>query len=170
MMKEFLETGKIVGTHGVRGMVRIQPWCDDADFLCGFEKIYIKEGRECLSVGKMQPHGNVVIAALSGVDSIEKAEALRGSVIYIKRDDVELEDGQYFVDDIIGCEVFDIENGEKLGVVSDVSPTGANDVWHVKCEDREVLIPKIDEVVKTVDIAAHRIEISVMKGLFDDED
>ena len=79
MMKEFLETGKIVGTHGVRGMVRIQPWCDDADFLCGFEKIYIKEGRECLSVGKMQPHGNVVIAALSGVDSIEKAEALRGS-------------------------------------------------------------------------------------------
>ena len=169
-MKEFLETGKIVGTHGVRGMVRIQPWCDDADFLCGFEKIYIKNGEQALSVLKIQPHGNVVIAALDGVDSIEKAEALRGSVIYIKRDDVTLSEGQYFVDDIIGCEVFDIENGEKLGVISDVSPTGANDVWHVRCDGREVLIPKIDEVVKTVDITARRVEISVMKGLFDDED
>ena len=169
-MKDFLETGKIVGTHGVRGMVRIQPWCDSADFLCGFKKLYIKNGEEALSVLKIQPHGNVVIAAFSGVDSIEQAEKLRGSVVFIKRSDVKLEEGQYFVDDIIGCEVFSVETGEKLGVISDVSPTGANDVWHVKNETGEHLIPKIDDIVKSVDIAANRIEISVMKGLFSDED
>lgn len=169
-MKDFLEAGKIVGTHGVRGMVRIQPWCDGADFLCGFKKLYIKGGQECLSVVKIQPHGNVVIAAFKGVDSIESAEKLRDSVLFIKRSDVNLPDGQYFVDDILGCSVFDIENGELLGEVSDVSPTGANDVWHIKRGEKEYLIPKIDDVVKTVDVENGRIEISVMKGLFDDED
>lgn len=168
-MKEYLETGKIVGTHGVRGMVRIQPWCDSPEFLCGFKKLYINGG-EVLSVQKIQPHGNVVIAQLKGVESIEDAEKLRGRVVSIKRADAKLQEGQYFVDDIIGCEVYDIENGELLGKISDVSPTGANDVWHIKRGEREYLIPKIDDIVKTVDVVSGRVEINVMKGLFDDED
>lgn len=169
-MKDFLEAGKIVGTHGVRGMVRIQPWCDTGDFLCGFKKLYIKGGEEALTINKIQPHGNVVIAAIKGVDSIELAEKLRGSVLFIKRGDVSLPEGQYFIDDIIGCEVFDVLSGEKLGVISDVSPTGANDVWHIKRDGNEYLIPKIDEVVKSVDITEKKVLISVMKGLFSDED
>ncbi len=168
-MKEFLETGKITGTHGVRGMVRIQPWCDSNEFLCSFGSIYLQSGRE-LKVEKMQPHGTVVIAKLKGIDSIADAEALREKVIMIKRSDVQLEAGRYFVDDIIGCKVYNIENNELLGEVCDVSATGANDVWHVKCEQGVHLIPKIDEIVKSVDIENGRIEISVMKGLFGDED
>ncbi len=168
-MKEYLETGKIVGTHGVRGMVRIQPWCDSPEFLCGFKKLYINGG-EVLLVQKIQPHGNVVIAQLKGVESIEDAEKLRGRVVSIKRADAKLQEGQYFVDDIIGCEVYDIKNGELLGKISDVSPTGANDVWHIKRGEREYLIPKIDDIVKTVDVVSGRVEINVMKGLFDDED
>ncbi len=168
-MKEYLETGKIVGTHGVRGMVRIQPWCDSPEFLCGFKKLYIN-GKEALSVLKMQPHGNVVIAQLKGVESIDDAEKLRGKVVSIKRTDVKLKKGQYFVDDIIGCEVYDISSGELLGKISDVSPTGANDVWHIKRGEMEYLIPKIDDIVKNVDVVSGRIEINVMKGLFDDED
>ena len=168
-MKEFLETGKITGTHGVRGMVRIQAWCDSNEFLCSFDTLYLSSGR-ALKVEKLQPHGTVVIAKLQGIDSIEAAEELRGSVIHIKRSDIELEDGRYFVDDIIGCKVYNIENNELLGEVCDVSATGANDVWHIKTENGIVLIPKIDEIVKSVDIVAERIEISVMKGLFGDED
>lgn len=169
-MKEFIETGKIVGTHGVRGMVRIQPWCDDSVFLCSFKKLYLDSGEKSLTVQKIQPHGTVVIAQFSGVDSIEAAEELRGRVLFIKRSDVALADGQYFVDDIIGCRVYNIENNELLGEVCDVSVTGANDVWHIKCDNGVFLIPKIDEIVKSVDIEAGRIEISVMKGLFGDED
>lgn len=168
-MKEYLETGKIVGTHGVRGMVRIQPWCDDNEFLCGFKTFYLSDGKP-LKVTKIQSHGTVVIAQFSDVDSIEKAEQLRGSVISIKRSDVKLEDGRYFVDDIIGCKVYNIENNELLGEVCDVSATGANDVWHIKTADGIYLIPKIDDIVKSVDIVEKTIQISVMKGLFGDED
>ena len=168
-MKDFLEAGKIVGTHGVRGMVRIQPWCDTGDFLCGFKKLYIKGGEEALTINKIQPHGNVVIAAIKGVDSIELAEKLRGSVLFIKRSDVSLPEGQYFIDDIIGCEVFDVLSGEKLGVISDVSPTGANDVWHILNATGEYLVPVIDEILYKVDIDAGEIFIIPMKGIFDDE-
>ncbi len=168
-MKEYLETGKIVGTHGVRGMVRIQPWCDSNEFLCGFKTFYLKDGK-ALKVTKIQPHGTVVIAQFSGVDSIEAAEQLRDSVILIARRDVKLEKGQYFVDDIVGCKVYNIENNELLGEVCDVSATGANDVWHIKTAYGVYLIPKIDDIVKSVDIEAEKIEISVMKGLFGDED
>ncbi len=168
-MKEFLQTGKITGTHGVRGMVRIQPWCDSNEFLCSFKSLYLESGRE-LKVEKMQPHGTVVIAKIGGVDSIEQAEMLRNKVICLKRSDVRLEEGRYFVDDIIGCRVYNIENNELLGEVCDVSATGANDVWHIKTENGVHLIPKIDEIVKSVDIENGRIEISVMKGLFGDED
>jgi 16S rRNA processing protein RimM len=168
-MKEFLETGKISGTHGVRGMVRIQPWCDSNEFLCSFRSLYLESGRE-LKVEKMQSHGTVVIAKLKGIESIEEAEALRNKTIFIKRSDVALEEGQYFVDDIVGCKVYNIENNELLGEVCDVSATGANDVWHIKTANGVFLIPKIDEIVKSVDIYEGKIEISVMKGLFGDED
>lgn len=171
LKKKFLEVGKIVGTHGVRGMVRIQPWCDSAEFFCTLKKVFLDDqGEKKLSVTRSSPHGNVVIAAIKGVDSIEEAEKLRNKVIYMDRKDAKLEDGQYFITDLIGCEVFDADNGSSLGVISDVSETGANDVWHIKQKDKEYLIPAIDEVVVSVDIEDEKVVIRPLKGIFPDED
>ena len=171
MKKQFLETGKIVGTHGIRGQVRILPWCDSPEFLCDFKKLYLDEnGQEALAVASAKPHGNIVIATIKGIDTIEAAERYRNRVLYINRRDVRLEAGRYFIDDLIGCAVFDTDSMELLGELSDVSQTGANDVWHIKRGEKEYLIPNIPDVVKKVDIDAERIEIRVMKGIFDDED
>ncbi len=171
MKKRFLEVGKIVGTHGVRGMVRIQPWCDSAEFFCSLKKVYLDvEGLNCLSVTKSAPHGNVVIAAIKGIDSIEEAEKYRNKVIYMNRKDAKLEEGQYFITDLIGCTVFDADNEKNLGIISDVSQTGANDVWHIKKGDTEYLIPAIDEVVVSVDVEEERVVIRPLKGIFPDED
>ena len=74
MKKEFLEIGKIVGTHGVRGMIRIQPWSDNGEFLTKFKKFYLNNGQTKIDINKIAPHGNVVIAAVKGVDTIEDAE------------------------------------------------------------------------------------------------
>lgn len=170
MKKKFLETGKIVGTHGVRGMVRIQPWCDTAEFLCGFKKLYLDlEGTEHINITSAKPHGNIVIASIKGIDTIEKAETFRNKIVYIDRNDVVLEEERYFIDDIIGCTVFDADSDKILGVISDVSATGANDVWHIKNGEKEYLIPCIDEVVISVDIDSDRVVIRPLKGIFDDE-
>lgn len=171
MKKKFLEVGKIVGTHGVRGMVRIQPWCDSAEFFCTLKKVYLDDaGKEKLTVSKSSPHGNVVIAAIKGIDSIEEAEKYRNKVIYMDRKDAKLDDDQYFITDLIGCSVFDADSEKLLGTISDVSETGANDVWHIKQNDKEYLIPAINEVVVDVDIDGEKVIIRPLKGIFSDED
>ncbi len=171
MKKEFLEIGKIVGTHGVRGMVRIQPWCDGIDFLKGVKNFFTDDnGKNKLLCEKIAENGNVFIAKFSGVDSIEAAESYRNRVIYISRNDVRLENGRYFIQDIIGCTVIDAENGITYGIISDVSATGANDVWHIKKDGKEYLIPVIPPVVSNVDIDSGIVKITPLEGIFDDED
>lgn len=171
MLKQYLETGKIVGTHGVRGEMRVQPWSDTPQFLTAFKRFFTdKQGANRLDVQSVRAHGNMVLLKVKGVDDIPAAEALRGRVLYIDRRDVRLEKGAHFVQDLIGCTVVDDADGHEYGTVSDVSATGANDVWHIKSGEREYLIPNIPDVVRSVDVEAGRIVIHAMRGLFDDED
>lgn len=171
MPEKFIEAGKIVGTHGVRGEMRVQPWCDTTDFLTKFKKLYMdKNGGLLLEILSSRAHGNVCLIKVKGVDSIDDAEKLRGKVIYIDRADCKLQDGQYFVTDIIGCEVFDEKSGELLGKITDVSETGANDVWHIEKDGNEYFVPNIPLFVKNVDVENGKIIIAPIKGMFDDED
>ncbi|MBQ7726883.1 MAG: 16S rRNA processing protein RimM [Clostridia bacterium] len=171
VIRQYLETGKIVGTHGIKGMVRVQPWSDSGEFLTGFSRFYLDAaGQTVLKALQIRPHGNVVLMAFDGVQTLENAEALRGKILYICREDADLPAGRYFVTDLIGCAVFHADSGEKLGVLSEVSQTGANDVWHVKNDGREYLLPAIDEVIISVKPEKEQIVIRPMKGIFDDED
>lgn len=171
MLKQFLETGKIVGTHGVKGAVRIQPWSDSGEFLTAFKRFYLDDsGKEELKAVSVKPHGNVVIAQFSKIDSIDAAEALRGKILYIARKDVKLPKGRYFIDDLIGCNVTDADSGKLLGVISDVSKTGANDVWHIKSGEKEYLVPVIEDVVVSVSTEETSVVIRPLKGIFDNED
>ncbi len=171
MIKKFLETGKIVGTHGVRGMVRVQPWCDDGEFLAQFKYVYTDaEGKNKLKIKAAKPHGNVVLMTVEGVNSIEDAERLRGKVIFINRKDVKLPEGRYFISDILGCQVLDADTNEVLGSLSDVTETGANDVWHIKRDEKEYLVPAIADVIVDVRPEENIVIIRPLKGIFDNED
>ena len=171
MKNRYLEVGKIVGTHGVKGMTRVQVWADSPDFLKQFKYLYTSEsGENKLTVLKVQPHGNISLVAFKGVDTIEHAESFRNTVLYIDRKDVKLPEGRYFITDLIGITVFDADGGEVLGEISDVSQTGANDVWHIKKDGKEYLIPAISDVLVNVDIETEKAVIRPLKGIFDDED
>lgn len=171
MKKQFLDSGKIVGTHGIKGEVRIDPWCDSPEFLCAFKKLWLDEnGTEFIEV-KSRPHKNITLAKIKGVDTIEAAEKYRGKVVYINRDDINLAEGVHFVQDLIGLEVKDADNGTVYGKISDVLRTGANDVYEIKDADgKTYLAPVIDDVVKEINIDGGYVLIVPMKGIFDDED
>ena len=170
MKKDYIESGKFVGTHGVRGGLRVQPWCDTPEFLCQFKTLFLKErdGFSSVEVKSSKPHGNVVLMELDGVNSMDDAEALRGKIIYIERKSLKLEEGQYLISDLIGAEVFHADSNEKLGEISDVSKTGANDVWHISRDGKEYLIPVIDDVVLKVDIDENKVIIRPLMGIFED--
>lgn len=171
MKKNYLEIGKIVSTHGVRGEVRVQPWCNSPEFMKGFDTLYLSErGGASVRVLSARPHGNVVIMKIEGVDTITDAEAMRGTVLHLRREDAKLRDGDWFIEELIGCRVFDADDSSVCyGELCAVSSTGANDVWHIRVPDgNEVLIPAIRDVVVKVDVESGVILIRPLRGLFDD--
>ena len=146
-MKEFLEAGKIVNTHGVRGEVRITPWADSADFLRRFRVFYI-DGTP-YRVLRSRVHKSQLIAALEGVEDVNAAMALKNRVICIRREDAHLPEGRYFVQDLIGLPVR-TDAGEDLGTLAEVLDLPQGQVYVVKGE-REILIPDVPAFILNID-------------------
>lgn len=168
--KRYLEIGKITNVHGLAGEVKVYPWCDDAAFLCSFDLLYTdKNGKSAVNVERARIQQNMVILKLAGVTDRDQAEKLRGTVLYMDRDDVELDEGCYFIQDLIGLEVRDVDTGKIWGVIRDVMQTGANDVYSIwnNEEKREYLVPAIPDVVLETDIEAGTMTIRPLEGLFD---
>ena len=164
MDKDLLQAGKIINTHALRGDMRIFPYCDSADFLCEVKTLYI-DG-EPYKVTAARVHKGQALIHLKGVERIEDAEKLVGKFVYLDKSEVDLEEGQFFIDDIIGLSVEDIDTGEIYGKVTDVITTGANDVFEVT-GDRVLLVPKIDQVVLDIDLENEVIKIRPLEGLFE---
>lgn len=169
MRKEFLEVGKIVGTHGVRGMLRVEPWCDSPEFLAQLKCFRLDNG-ESLEVERSAPHGNIALVKIAGVETVEQAEQLRGRVISVRREELRLPDGRWFVSELIGSEAFAADGETFLGKLTEVFQTGANDVWQITREEKNYLVPAIEQVIVSVDIDSGRIVLNPMKGIFDDAD
>lgn len=168
MKKEYLEIGKIVNVHGLQGEVKVIPWCDEPDFLCEFSMLYIGKDRREVNILRSRVSKNAVIMKIEGYDTPEKAEKLRGQVLYIHRDDVELEEGCYFIQDLFDIKVVDVDSGVVYGLLKDVLQTGANDVYDVRSEDgKQYLIPAIPDVIIETDLDAEIMRIRPLEGLFD---
>ncbi len=169
-MKKYLEIGKIVSVQGLKGEIRVEPWCDSPDFLCEFDTLYFDKGKTPLEVERSRQQKNIVIMKIKGTDTVEQAQTLRNKILYMDRDDVELEEGAYFVQDLIGLTVIDNDSGRDYGKICEVSFTGANDVYHIKDKDGVVrLIPAIPDVVISTDIGEGVMKIHVLEGLFDED-
>ncbi len=170
-MKKYLEVGEIVGTHGIKGEMRVNPWADSPEFLTKFRTLYFDGGKKAAKVRSSRVHKNVTLVTLEGIDTIEAAELMRGKVLWIDRDDAKLPEGTYFFQDLIGLKVIDFESGEEYGEICDVSALPANDVWHIAHKDgNEYLIPRIDPIIRRVSLEEGIVYITVMKGLFGDAD
>lgn len=170
MIKEYLEIGKITSTHGIKGEMRVQPWCDSPEYMKKFKTLYLdKKGEKPISVSS-RANGAMVIMKIQGVDTVEAAAEYRNKIVYMKRSDAKLPEGTWFIQELIDCTVVDADDETKTyGTISDVSQTGANDVWHIKQGDKEYLIPAIPHVVIDTDVVKGIIKIRPLKGIFDDE-
>lgn len=163
----FLEIGKITSVHGIRGEVKVQPWCDEAEFLAEFDVLHYKSG-DPIDIEYARVHKNMVIMKIAGCDTAEQAQKLRGRVLYMDRDEVELPEGCYFIQDLIGMTVIDDDTGAVYGKLTDVSQTGANDVYTVTSDDgREYLIPAIPDVIMKNDLENDIMYIKPLEGLLD---
>jgi len=164
---ELIETGKIVGTHGIAGDVKVQAWADAPDVLLDFEYVYIDGRRFDIEYAKI--HKNNVLYKFYGIDNLNKAELLRNKIIYVERSFFDLEDGEYFIKDLLTLSVFDVDTGVNYGMITDVLKTGANDVYQITDENGVIrMIPAIGDVIIETDIESKIMKIRPLNGLFDE--
>lgn len=161
MKKQFLEAGKIVNTHGTRGEVKIQPWADSAEFLQGFQTLYIDEVPVRILGSRV--HKGCLIASLEGIQDVNDAMRLKNKTVFIDREDVTLEDGAFFIQDIIGASVRD-ESGAELGKLADVLELPGGNVYVVRGA-REILIPAVPEFVLDTDVGNQVITVRLIDGM-----
>ncbi len=168
MKKQYLEIGKIVNRHGLNGTVKVMPWCDSPALLCEFDTLYRGKQHIAMTVEHAAVQKNMVLLKFAGVDTPEAADALRNTVLYMDRSDVELDEDTHFIQDLLGMSVRDADTGEEYGKLTDVLQTGANDVYEVTAPDgRKLLVPVIPQVVLSIDDSADIITIRPLEGLFD---
>ena len=170
-IKNRLRVGVISSVHGIHGECKVFPTTDDMTRFKDLKSVYAVDasGRETkLNIAGVKFFKNMVICAFEGINSPEDIQKLKGRDLMIDRSDaVPLEEGEYFIADLIGLKVVD-EEGHELGEVTDMFPTGANQVMEVRLnEGRSVLFPYIDECVLGVDLESGVINVHVMNGLLD---
>ena len=167
-MEEYFEIGQIVNTNGLKGVLKVKPFTDNIKEFEGFKSIYIKKKNELIEfkIEKVGYVKNMVLLKLQGIDDINEAEKYRNLYLKVERETLpKLPKDSYYIADLIGCDVVTGE-GELLGKVDDIFSTGSNDVYVVKDElGKQILLPAIKEVIKTVDIPNKKIIVKLMEGL-----
>ena len=160
-LSDYLECGEIVNTHGIKGEVKISPWCDSPAFLAGIGRYFVN-GKE-YKVLSTRVQGEMLYARLEGINDINAAMILKGKKLFIKRADAPLEDGSYFLSDALGAEVIDEKLG-RIGTLEDFLELPGGRVFVIR-GDKEHLIPDVPEFVKKVDVDAGIITVAMIDGM-----
>ena len=169
MKKIFIECGKIVGAHGVRGTLKIDPWCDSPKILSAQKRVFLaeKDGYREAEVESASVSGLTVLMKISLVNDRESAQAMKGTVLYLHRDDIPLDNGALLLADIIGLPAIDIDTGHTLGTVKDITDSVASSLYVIETEDgKEVLIPDVPEFIKEIKEDTG-VYIHTIPGFFD---
>jgi len=167
-MQNMLKVGVIASPHGLKGEVKVFPTTDDAKRFTKLKQVMMDTGSELkpLTITGIKFSGKFVVVKFADFDRIEDIQTCKGMSLWINRKDaVKLEKDEYFVADLIDIEVVD-EEGNKLGKITNVIHTGANDVYVIKADaEKELLIPAIKECILDVDIEKRLMRVHVMEGL-----
>ena len=168
-MDEMFTVGKIVNTHGVKGEVKVMPSTEDPRRFEKLKAIYVvqKKGMTTYEIQGVRYHKGFVLLKFKGVEDMNAAELLKGSLLKIERkDSLPLKKDEYYISDLFGLQVY-TEEERYLGELVDIIETGSNDVYVIKKEDREkdLLLPAIKQVIKVVDIEGKRMSVHLLEGL-----
>lgn len=163
MDKTFIETGKIVNTHGIVGEVKVLPWSDSPEFLLEFDTFYF-DG-QAVKVKSARVHKQNVLILFEGVSDINDAMRLKDKVLSIKREDAKLPEGKHFIADLYGLQVREADSGKVLGEIADILTPSTQSIYVVRGGEREYLIPAVDAFVLETNVAEGYLTVRLIEGL-----
>ena len=160
--------GEIVGVHGLRGALKVRSYADSPLLFEAGLALYVESPAghvQACTLDWAKPHGKGVLLSITGVAGREAAEALVGSRLLVDRAMLPaLEEGSYYWFELIGLSVYTTQ-GEYLGRLDAILPTGSNDVYVVRDGDAETLVPALASVVQVIDTDQRRMEVNLPEGL-----
>ena len=179
MNEKYLEAGKIVSTHGIRGEVKVLPWADSPEFLTRFRTFYLVgasiarpngEGRPmaapvALAVESSRVQKTCVLIKFRGIETVEDAQKLRDRVLCIARDDPRIPAGTVFQADLIGLPVH--ADGREIGIINEILTMPSSDVWVVKGE-KSYMIPNVKAFVPAIDLTLGYVDVKLIEGMESD--
>ncbi len=167
MKKQFLEVGKIVNTHGLKGEMKVMHLCDSQEFLMSFDTVYLNENTP-LKVIKTRTHKNAVLMTFEGINDINIAEKYKNQFIYIDRADAP--ESLIFQQDMIGIDVFDEYLNKKIGTLKEILTFPASDMFVIdNGNGKEYLVPDVEAFVKEIDLDKKLLTICTIEGLINDD-
>ncbi len=162
--------GKVVGTHGIRGELRVVCYSGEYDTLIGLSELHLRGAQgelQELPIASVRVHSGKALVKLCRYDDINAVNHLVGREVVVQRSQLpELEDDEYYWHDLIGLRVL-MESGEELGTLAEIFATGSNDVYVVRSGKREYMIPALEDVVREINLTAGTMKVSPMEGLLD---
>ena len=165
----YFECGKVCGAHGVRGVLKIEPWCDTPRVLATQKRIFLADGdgrfKEARVLTASVSGGNVLMS-LEGIDGRDAAIAMKGTVLYLHRYDIPVEDGEMLLADMIGLDVVDANTGVKYGIITDIAEVPRGLLYTVKTEKGDVYYPSAEPLVAGVD-PERGLLVTPIPGFFD---
>ncbi|MBR4027482.1 MAG: 16S rRNA processing protein RimM [Lachnospiraceae bacterium] len=169
-MEQLLRVGVITTTHGIRGEVKVYPTTDDPQRFKELKQVILDDGKQQinLEIASVKFFKNLVILKFKGIDNINDVEKYKKADLLVTREHaVKLEEGEYFVADLIGLKGI-TEEGEDLGTLSDVIFTGANDVYVFSKEgEDDLLVPKIPDCIKDINLEEGIVLVHLFAGFRD---
>ncbi|MBQ2793182.1 MAG: 16S rRNA processing protein RimM [Clostridia bacterium] len=169
MKKIYLECGKVCAAHGVRGVLKVEPWCDSPRVLAMQKRIFLATGDgkfKEVRILTASVSAGFVLMSLEGVDGRDAAIAMKGTVLYLHRDDIPVAKGEMLLSDMIGLDVIDASTGERYGVISDITEVPRGLLYTVQTEKGEVLYPSADALVAGID-SERGLLVTPISGFFD---
>lgn len=165
----YLEIAKIINTHGVRGAVKLDPWCDSPDMFRKIKTLYLENGASFDVSDVKLIGGGFVVCSLSGITTVEAAIRLKNKVLLAKREDIPIREGTHFICDLIGLDVKDANSGVLYGTLTEVMQHTVQEIYCVKTPSGEtVLLPSVPEFIAKIDIN-DAIYVTPIPGFFDGE-
>ena len=167
----YIECAKIVNTHGCHGGVKLESWCNTPEELESLSRIYLKNGASYVEykIQKASVFKQFVLMDLEGIHTMDDALRLKNRICYALREDFSLEEGEYFIADLMGLPVLDATSGKEYGKVKDFINRGASDLYVVETPAGEVMVPAVPAFVDHVDLSAG-VFITPIEGMFSSEE
>lgn len=171
-MTRYVSVGKIINFHGIKGEAKVGYSRNQLEFFLSLDTAYLKNGSEYipLKILSAKPHKNIMIVKFEGINSINELLPYKGELLFVEDSVIRetLEEDEFLIDELVGLDVCDVKDGNKLGFVIGVSNNGASDLISVKTVSKKIcLIPFVKAIVPEVDIKNKKILINNLEGLLE---